>query len=52
MFSNYFLNIVPLMRQCAKYCRAGQTTDDNTVPALCKLDNKGYGHTHTHTHSL
>jgi hypothetical protein len=30
--------IVSLMRQCEKYCRAGQTTDDNMAHAYCMLD--------------
>ena len=31
-----------------KYCRAGQTINENTEHAHCMLDNQGYTHTHTH----
>ena len=30
-----------------KYCRAGQTINENTEHAHCMLDNQGYTHTHT-----
>ena len=30
--------IVPFMRECGKYCRAGQATDDNMAHANCILD--------------
>jgi hypothetical protein len=33
----FFSKIVPFMRSVAKYCRAGQATDDNTAHALCML---------------
>jgi len=29
-----------------KYCRAGQTTDDNMVLAHCMLETKVYKYTH------
>jgi hypothetical protein len=39
-----------------KYCRTGQTTDDNMAHAHCVLDIKGYKHTlrifHTHCFSM
>jgi len=33
------------MRKVGKYCRAGQTTDDNMAHAHCMLGTSGYRHT-------
>jgi len=43
----FFSKILPFMRKCEKYCRAGQATHDNMAHAHCMLDIKGYKHTHT-----
>ena len=33
------------MRQCEKFCRAGQTTDDNLAHARYMLDTESFKHT-------
>jgi len=38
VFSNFFPKIVPFMRKCGKYCRAGQATDGSMAYAHCMLD--------------
>jgi len=39
MFKTFFSKIVPFIRYVEKFCRAGQTTDDNMAHARCLLDN-------------
>ena len=39
VFSNFFSKIVLLWKNMEKFCRSGQTTDDNKAHAHCVLDN-------------
>jgi len=38
VLNNSFLKIVPFMRQCGEYSRAGGATDDNMVQGHFMLD--------------
>jgi hypothetical protein len=44
MFSNYFSKIIPFMKSCGKYGRAGEATLDNTthvnITLVPKASNK------------
>ena len=40
-----FLKIVSFMKECEKYGKTRQATDDNTAHAHCMLDEQDYRHT-------
>jgi len=47
MFNNFYLKIMPFMRQCAKirYSQTGHRRQYNMAHALCIMNNSGYRHT-------
>jgi len=48
VFSNFFSEnrgVYEIIWKKKKYCRAGQTTDDNETHVHCMLDTQGYKHT-------
>jgi hypothetical protein len=45
VFSNILSEVLPSMRNVENYCRARQTTDENTPHAHCMLNTKVYKHT-------
>ena len=42
IFHSNFPKVVPFVRYVEKYCRSGQATDDNMMPAHCMLGTKDY----------